>query len=303
MIGGSQDGGSRVGSLDGRVAIITGAGRGLGRAYARFFAAEGAKVVVNDNGCDPSGERPADDAAGRVVAEIREAGGEAVVSREDVADWEAGGRLVQTAVDAFGRLDVLVNNAGILRDRAIVNMQEGEWDEVIRVHLKGHFVPLRHAASHWRERAKAGEEVRASVVNTSSTSGLQGNPGQSNYGAAKAGVAALTVIAAMELARYGVRVNGVVPTARTRLTESTPGLDEIVRPPEDASRFDEWDPDNVSPVVGWLAREGCTVTGRLLYVFGGTVQPMTGWLREPGLERPERWTLDELDEQLGPLLG
>ncbi|HET9071872.1 MAG TPA: SDR family oxidoreductase [Acidimicrobiales bacterium] len=292
-----------MGSLDGRVAIITGAGRGLGRAYARFFAAEGAKVVVNDNGCDPSGERPADDAAGRVVAEIREAGGEAVVSREDVADWEAGGRLVQTAVDAFGRLDVLVNNAGILRDRAIVNMEEGDWDEVIRVHLKGHFVPLRHAASHWRARAKAGEEVRASVVNTSSTSGLQGNPGQSNYGAAKAGVAALTVIAAMELARYGVRVNGVVPTARTRLTESTPGLDEIVRPPEDASRFDEWDPDNVSPVVGWLAREGCTVTGRLLYVFGGTVQPMTGWLREPGLGRPERWTLAELDEQLGPLLG
>ncbi|MDA8062802.1 MAG: SDR family oxidoreductase [Actinomycetota bacterium] len=292
-----------MGSLEGRVAIITGAGRGLGRAYARFFASEGASVVVNDAGLDRAGERPESDAAGAVAAEIRAAGGEAVASREDVSDWEAGARLVRNAVDAYGRLDVLVNNAGILRDRAIVNMAEDEWDQVIRVHLKGHFVPLRHAAAYWRERSKAGDRVRAAVVNTSSTSGLQGNPGQANYGSAKAGIAALTVIAAMELGRYGVRVNGIVPAARTRLTESTPGLDEIVRPPEDDGRFDEWDPDNVSPVVAWLASEGCGVTGRLLYVFGGTVQPMSGWTREPGVERPGRWRIEELGEELGPLLG
>ncbi len=292
-----------MGSLEGRVAIITGAGRGLGRAYARFFASEGASVVVNDAGLDRAGERPEADAAGAVAAEIRAAGGEAVASREDVSDWEAGARLVRNAVDAYGRLDVLVNNAGILRDRAIVNMAEDEWDQVIRVHLKGHFVPLRHAAAYWRERSKAGDRVRAAVVNTSSTSGLQGNPGQANYGSAKAGIAALTVIAAMELGRYGVRVNGIVPAARTRLTESTPGLDEIVRPPEDDGRFDEWDPDNVSPVVAWLASEGCGVTGRLLYVFGGTVQPMSGWTREPGVEQPGRWRIEKLGEELGPLLG
>ncbi len=292
-----------MGSLEGRVAIITGAGRGLGRAYARFFASEGASVVVNDAGLDRAGERPESDAAGAVAAEIRAAGGEAVASREDVSDWEAGARLVRNAVDAYGRLDVLVNNAGILRDRAIVNMAEDEWDQVIRVHLKGHFVPLRHAAAYWRERSKAGDRVRAAVVNTSSTSGLQGNPGQANYGSAKAGIAALTVIAAMELGRYGVRVNGIVPAARTRLTESTPGLDEIVRPPEDDGRFDEWDPDNVSPVVAWLASEGCGVTGRLLYVFGGTVQPMSGWTREPGVEQPGRWRIEKLGEELGPLLG
>ncbi len=292
-----------MGSLEGRVAVITGAGRGLGRAYARLFASEGARVVVNDAGYDAAGERSEADTAGAVAAEIRSAGGVAVASREDVSDWEGGRRLVETALDAFGGLDVLVNNAGILRDRAIVNMGEAEWDEVIRVHLKGHFVPLHHAAAHWRERSKAGEEVRAAVVNTSSTSGLQGNPGQSNYGSAKAGIAALTVIAAMELSRYGVRVNGVVPAARTRLTESTPGLDEIVRPPEDRGRFDEWDPDNVSPVVAWLVSERCEVTGRLLYVFGGTVQPISGWEREPGLERPGRWSIDELAEQLPPLLG
>lgn len=292
-----------MGSLEGRVAIITGAGRGLGRAYARMFASEGARVVVNDAGFDPTGERSETDAAGAVAAEIGAAGGEAIASREDVSSWEAGARLVRTAVDTYGQLDILVNNAGILRDRAIVNMEEPEWDEVIRVHLKGHFVPLRHAAAHWRERSKAGEEVRAAVVNTSSTSGLQGNPGQANYGSAKAGIAALTTIAAMELARYGVRVNGVVPAARTRLTESTPGLDEIVRPPDGEGRFDEWDPDNVSPVVAWLASERCGVTGRLLYVFGGTVQPMSGWSREPGLERTGRWSVEELAEQLPPLLG
>jgi NAD(P)-dependent dehydrogenase (short-subunit alcohol dehydrogenase family) len=293
-----------VGALDGRVAIITGAGRGLGRAHALLFAAEGARVVVNDTGTGRDGRqgeggRPAQS----VVDEITAAGGEAVADTSDVADWQAGEDLVRSAVDTFGDLHVLVNNAGILRDRTLVNMTEDDWDDVVHAHLRGHFVPLHHAGAYWRERSKAGDDVRASVINTSSTSGLHGNPGQANYGAAKAGIAALTTIAALELGRYGVRVNAIVPAARTRLTEATPGLDEIVRPPEDAARFDEWDPGNVAPVVAWLATEGCEVTGRMLYAFGGTVQPMSGWTKEAGLSRPDRWTIPELAEQLPPLLG
>src|SRR5579884_2586605 len=189
-----------MGALDGRVAIITGAGRGIGREHALLFAAEGAKVVAN---------------------------------ADDVADWEGGQRLINAAVEAFGDLHVLVNNAGILRDRVLVNMTEEEWDSVITVHLKGHFVPTRWAAAYWREQSKAGKEVKAAVVHTSSTSGLLGNPGQTNYGAAKAGIGAFTIITAQELARYGVRVNAIAPAARTRLTEATPGLGDIVKPPDD----------------------------------------------------------------------
>ena len=221
-----------MGALDGRVAIITGAGRGIGREHALLFAAEGAKVVVNDLGGAVDGSGDDRTPAEQVVAEITAAGGRAVANDDDITDWEGGQRLVETAVETFGDLHVLVNNAGILRDRVLVNMTEDEWDSVIHVHLKGHFVPTRHAAAYWRERAKAGQEVQASVINTSSTSGLLGNPGQTNYGAAKAGIAAFTVIAAQELGRYGVRVNAIAPAARTRMTEATPGLSDIVQGPD-----------------------------------------------------------------------
>lgn len=280
-----------MGSLDGRVAVITGAARGLGREHALLFASEGARLVVND-------ADPIDD----LVEEIKGLGGQAVASADDVSDWEGGRRLIETAVESFGSLDVVVNNAGILRDRAIVNMTEEEWDSVVRVDLKGHFVPLRHAAEYWRGRTKEGHQVRASVINTSSTSGLLGNPGQANYGAAKAGIGALTVIAAEELARYGVRVNAVSPAARTRLTASTPGLSDMVAPPDDPSRFDEWDPANVAPLVAWLAGADCPATGCVFYCFGGTIAPMTGWTRKPGISRPDRWTIADIDEQLRPLL-
>src|ERR687892_1856970 len=207
-----------MGALDGRVAIITGAGRGLGREHALLFAEEGAKVVVNDLGGDIHGEGADRAPAQQVVDEIEKMGGEAVANVDSAADWDGAQRLIQTAIDTFGDLHVLVNNAGILRDRVIVNMTEEEWDAVIHVHLKGHFCPTRHAAAYWREQSKAGKEVKASVINTSSTSGLLGNPGQTNYGAAKAGIAAFTQICAMELPRYGVRSNAIAPAPRTRMT-------------------------------------------------------------------------------------
>ncbi len=293
-----------MGALDGRVAIITGAGRGIGREHALLLAAEGAKVVVNDLGgpVDGSGDGGDDRSpAEQVVAEITEAGGEAIVNADDVADWEGGKRLIDAAIDAFGDLHVLVNNAGILRDRVLVNMTEEDWDSVIHVHLKGHFVPTRHAAAYWRERSKAGEDVKASVVNTSSTSGLLGNPGQSNYGAAKAGIGAFTVIAAQELSRYGVRVNAIAPAARTRMTESTPGLSDIVRAPNDG--FDLWDPANISPVVGYLATEDCPLTGRVFFVQGGTVQNFQNWTMTESIDRPARWTVADLQAEMGRLAG
>lgn len=288
--------------LDGRVAIVTGAGRGLGREYAKLLAEAGARVVVNDRGSGMDGTGGDPGPAEEVAAEIRDAGGDAVANSDDVANWQGGQRVVQAAVEHFGALHVLVNNAGILRDRLLVNMTEEEWDSVIEVHLKGHFVPLRHAAGYWRARSKEGDPVSASVINTSSTSGLYGNPGQANYGAAKAGIAALTVIAAQELGRYGVRVNAIAPAARTRLTEATPGLGDMIAPPEDDVRFDEWDPANVAPVIAWLAAEDTTVSGRVFYVFGGDVQPMTGWTRGPGLEGPHRWSAEELAVEMPRLL-
>ncbi len=287
-----------MGALDGRVAIITGAGRGIGREHALLFAAEGAKVVVNDLGgaLDGSGDDrfPAQQVADEIVA----AGGEAIASVEDVTDWEGGKRLVDTAVGTFGDLSVLVNNAGILRDRVLVTMSEEEWDSVVQVHLKGHFVPLRHAAAYWRERSKAGEQVRASVVNTSSTSGLLGNPGQTNYGAAKAGIAALTAIAAEELSRYGVRVNAIAPAARTRMTVQTPGLADIVQAPADAATFDSWDPANVSPLVAYLATEGATETGRVYFVQGGQIRLFHPWTMGETLEKEDRWTVAELQAEM-----
>lgn len=285
-----------MGALEGRVAIVTGAGRGLGREHALVLAAEGAKVVVNDVGAALDGSGSDLSAAEQVVAEIRSAGGEAVANADDVADWGGAERLVASAVEAFGDLHVLVNNAGILRDRVVVNMSEDDWDAVVRVHLKGHFAPTHFAAAYWREQSKAGRQPNASVVNTSSTSGLLGNPGQANYGAAKAGIAALTVIAAQELRRYGVRVNAIAPAARTRMTEETPGLADLVRPPASPDDFDAWDPAHVSPVVAYLATADCPLTGRVLFVQGGKVQAFEPWTLGQAIEKEGRWSIPELAE-------
>jgi len=281
-------------ALEGRVAIITGAGRGIGRQHALLFAAEGAKVVVNDLGGAADGTGGDKTPAEEVVAEIVAAGGEAVANADNVADWEGGQRLVNAAVEAFGDLHVLVNNAGILRDRVLVNMTEGEWDAVIAVHLKGHFVPSRFAASYWREQAKAGREVKGSIINTSSTSGLFSNPGQANYGAAKSGIATFTEIIAKELARYGVRANAIAPAARTRLTAATPGLGDMIAPPSDPAQFDIWDPANISPVVAWLATADCTATGKVFFVQGGKVSVFQPWTLSTEIERDSRWSVEDL---------
>lgn len=283
------------------MAIVTGAGRGLGRAHARFLAREGARVVVNDSGAGIDGSPGDPDLAEAVAAEIRSAGGQAVASTDDVADWDGGRRLVDTALARFDDLHVLVNNAGILRDRYLVNMTEQEWDDVVRVDLKGHFVPIRWAAGYWRERSKGGRPVKASVVNTTSTSGLIGNPGQANYGAAKAGVVALTVIAAQELGRYGVRCNALAPMARTRLTSSVPRIADLVAPPAGAGQFDRWHPANASPLVAYLATEGCPVTGRVFFVHGGKVQAMEPWDFGDSLDQPARWTVEELEARMPEL--
>ncbi len=286
-----------MGALDGRVAIITGAGRGIGREHALLFAAEGARVVVNDLGSAADGSGDDRTPAQQVVDEVRAMGGEAIANADNVADWEGGQRLVNAAIETYGDLHVLVNNAGILRDRVLVNMTEGEWDAVINVHLKGHFVPTRFAASYWREQTKAGKTVRASVINTSSTSGLNSNPGQSNYGAAKSGIATFTEITAKELVRYGVRVNAIAPAARTRLTEATPGLGDIVAPPENPSAFDIWDPANISPLVAWLGTESCPATGRVFFVQGGRVAVFQPWTITTEIDQDHRWTVAELAAQ------
>lgn len=286
------------------MAIITGAGRGLGREHALLFAREGAKVVVNDLGVAINGCHDDRRAAQQVVDEIVAMGGQAVANSDDVSDWDGGRRLLEAALETFGELHVLVNNAGILRDRMLVNMTEEEWGSVIQAHLKGHFVPTRWAAVHWRQRSKAGHQVQAAVVNSSSTSGLLGNAGQSNYGAAKAGIAALTVIAAQELERYGVRVNAVVPAARTRMTESTPGLSEMVQPPTEPGVFDVWDPANSSPVVAYLSGTSCPATGKVFFVQGGRIQVFRPWAlieADEKLDRNQRWTVAELEAEMGRL--
>jgi NAD(P)-dependent dehydrogenase (short-subunit alcohol dehydrogenase family) len=293
--GGTGPGPAGTRSLSGRVAIVTGAGGGIGREHALLFAREGARVVVNDIGAALDGSGGGG-AAAAVVDEIRTAGGEAVANTDDVSDWDGGRALVEAAIEAFGDLHVLVNNAGNLRDRYLVDMTAEEWDDVVRVHLRGHFVTTRWAAVHWKARADAGTPVPAAVVNTTSTSGLIGNPGQTNYGAAKAAIAALTVIAAAELGRYGVRVNAVAPLARTRMTESNAWLAGIFAPPTDPDAFDIWHPGNVSPVVAWLGTEGCTATGEVFVVSGGTVQRFQPWTLDDDskLEQHARWTVDDL---------
>ncbi len=277
------------GFVEGRVAIVTGAGQGIGREHARALAAAGAHVVVNDVG----------DAARKVAEAIVDAGGSAMPCVADVADWGEAKRLVDVAVEWFGRLDVLVNNAGIVRDRMLVSMDEEEWDQVLRVDLKGHFCPLRHAAAHWRELSKAGEEVDARIVNTSSGAGLQGSVGQGNYAAAKAGVAAITLVAAAEMARYGVTVNAIAPAARTPMTEEV--FAAQMRAPEDG--FDAMDPANVSPLVVWLASaESAGVSGRVFEVEGGTVGIADGWQHGPRVERDRRWDPPELGPAVAEVL-
>jgi NAD(P)-dependent dehydrogenase (short-subunit alcohol dehydrogenase family) len=281
-------------NLEGKVAIITGAGRGIGREHSLALARAGARVIVNDLGVSLAGETAGDSPGAQVVDEIRGAGGEAVANGENVADFAAAKRLVEQAVETFGRLDILVNNAGILRDRMLVNMEEDEWDAVIAVHLKGHFAPTHHAAAYWRDRSKAGDEVRARVINTSSPSGVFGNVGQANYGAAKAGIVGFTLIAAQELGRYGVTVNCLAPNARTRMTEAAFG--EIPRP-EDG--FDPADPANNSPIVVALcADEAQDITGQVFFVYGGAVNALRGWDAGELFSSEGRWDPDELLEAL-----
>ena len=280
--------------LDGKVAVVTGAGRGIGREHALALARAGAKIVVNDLGASLAGEGADAGPAHDVVREIEALGGEAVADGENVADFAGAKRLIDGAVAAFGRLDILVNNAGILRDRMLVNMEEHEWDAVIEVHLKGHFAPTRHAAAHWRERSKAGDQVNARVINTSSPSGVFGNVGQLNYGAAKAGIVGFTLIAAQELQRYGVTVNAIAPNARTRMTEAAFGE---IPPPENG--FDAADPANNSPIVVALcADEAQDITGQVFFIYGGVVNMLSGWEAGELFASDERWDPDALLQEL-----
>jgi len=289
-----------TGICDGRVVVVTGAGRGLGRAHALAFAAEGARLVVNDLGVGLDGTPDPDSPAAQVVAEIRAAGGEAIAHGGDIATTAGAASLVEAAVEAYGRLDTLVNNAGFLRDRMLVNLDEDDWDAVTAVHLKGHFLPLKYAAAHWRAEAKAGRTPVARIVNTSSGAGLLGSVGQGNYSAAKAGIIALTLVAAAELARYGVQANAIAPAARTRMTEGT--FADTMSVPE--SGFDAMAPENVSPLVVWLgsaASEG--VTGRVFEADGGRITVMEGWRAGPTVDKGARWTPAEAGETALKLLG
>lgn len=284
----------------GRVVVVTGAGRGLGRAHALAFAAEGARLVVNDLGVGLDGTPGADPPAARVAEEIRAAGGEAVPHGGDIATAEGAASLVRTALETYGRLDTLVNNAGFLRDRMLVNLHEDDFDAVVRVHLTGHFLPLRHAAAHWRSEAKAGRRPAARIINTSSGAGLLGSVGQGNYSAAKAGIVALTLVAAAELCRYGVQVNAIAPAARTRMTERT--FADTMAAPD--SGFDAMAPENVSPLVVWLGSAASTgVTGRVFEAEGGRITVMEGWRPGPSADKDGRWTPAEAGERTRKLLA
>ncbi|MEW1679113.1 SDR family oxidoreductase [Streptomyces noursei] len=289
-----------TGICTGRVAAVTGAGRGLGRAHALALAAEGAAVVVNDLGVTADGAGASGGPAQQVVEEIRAHGGQAVAHTGDITTDDGARSLVTTALDTFGRLDALVNNAGFLRDRMLVNLAEEDWDAVMRVHLKGHFLPLKHAAAHWRAEAKAGRMPDARVINTSSGAGLLGSVGQGNYSAAKAGILGLTLVAAAELGRYGIQVNALAPAARTRMTEQT--FADTMAAPTDGD-FDAMAPENVSPLVVWLASaDSAGVTGRVFEAEGGRITVMEGWRPGPTADKGARWTPSEAGETTRKLL-
>ena len=278
--------------LEGRVAIVTGAGRGIGRAHALELARQGAKVVVNDYGVSLAGEGTGESPADEVVSEIRASGGEAVANGADVADFAQAAAMVQQAIDTYGGLDILVNNAGFVRDRMLVNTSEEEWDAVIRVHLKGHFAPLRHAGAYWRNEAKEGRARTARVVNTSSGAGLQGSIGQTTYSAAKAGIAAMTIVAAAELGRYGVTVNAIAPVARTRMTEGAFDTSAMALPEDNA------------PIVAWLASEDAgDVTGRVVEIDGGQICLEQGWTHGPRRDIGRRWEAAEVGAAVRTLVA
>ena len=288
------------GICEGRVAIVTGAGRGLGRAHALELARQGARVVVNDIGVGVDGSGASAAPAEEVVAAIRALGGEAITNGDDVADWEGGGRLVAAALNAFGTLDVVVNNAGFVRDRMFVSTSEEEWDAVVRVHLKGHFCTARHACAYWRERAKGGARVDARIINTSSGAGLQGSVGQGAYSAAKGAIAALTLVQSAELRRYGITANAIAPAARTRMTEEV--FATMMAKP--ASGFDAMDPENVSPLVAWLgSAESREVTGQTFEVSGGRIAVAEGWHTGPDVDRGARWDARDVGTAVRELLG
>ncbi|MEV0564940.1 SDR family NAD(P)-dependent oxidoreductase [Dactylosporangium sp. NPDC050588] len=287
-----------MGALQGRVVVITGAGRGLGREHALLAAAEGASVVVADTGAAADGTGGDPSVVEAVAAEITAAGGQVLASTADVSTTEGARELLALARDTYGRVDGLVNNAGILRDRMFVNMSEDDWDAVIRGQLRSTFAPCRVFADHWRTESKAGNRPVASIVNVSSTSGLIGAVGQTNYGAGKAAIAALTVILAQEIGRYGVRVNAIVPVARTRMTQDLPGIGEMVAAPADAGAFDVYHPGNVSPLVAWLLTAAAPVTGEVYYAKGGEIRRFAPWSYDWTVDKGARWSVEEIAKEM-----
>jgi NAD(P)-dependent dehydrogenase (short-subunit alcohol dehydrogenase family) len=289
-----------TGICEGRVVVVTGAGGGIGRGHALAFAEQGAKVVVNDLGANVDGTGSSEGPANEVVEQIRAAGGEAVANGDDVADTEGAARIIQTAVDTFGRLDTLVCNAGILRDRMVVSMTEADWDAVIRVHLRGTFCPVHHAAAYWRQQVKAGASVDGRIITTSSAAGLYGNIGQSNYAAAKGGIASFTRVVSAELRRYGVNANSIAPIARSRMTEGL--FADAMAAPE--SGFDTMDADNIAPLVVWLgSAQSKDVTGWVFEISGGQINVAEGWRKGPGIDKGDRWDPAEVGPAIKDLIA